>query len=87
MCVGGHRLDCLAGTTFDRSGKVSSGHLACPSIVKRFPSGQLLASTGGSVLASAEGRDGEYFHDYNDVPEIYGKNIRFYSDRRNVGDL
>ena len=57
MCVGGHRLDCLAGTTFDRSGKVSSGHLACPSIVKRFSSGQLLASTGGSVLASAEAFD------------------------------
>ena len=68
MCVGGHRLDCLAGTTFDRSGKVSSGHLACPSIVKRFSSGQLLASTGGSVLASAEDHRGRDVH--GSLPEV-----------------
>jgi hypothetical protein len=31
--VGDRRLGCQAGTTADRSGKVSSGHRACPSIV------------------------------------------------------
>ena len=38
-----HRLGCLERTTSGRSGMVSS-----------FPSGQLPASIGGSILASAE---------------------------------
>jgi hypothetical protein len=48
-----HRLALPDGTTADRSGTVSFGHRACPSIVIRPPV-SILASTGESILASVK---------------------------------
>lgn len=47
-----------------------------------------LAIEGGSVrkirILSQFGRDGEYFHDHTDVPSMYGRKFRFYSESRRV---
>jgi hypothetical protein len=39
---------------------------------------------GGSVIRvlSQWGSDGEYLHDYKDVPPLLGSPVRFYSERR-----
>jgi hypothetical protein len=33
-------------------------------------------------VLSQFGRDGEYFHDYMDIPVRYGSSVKFYSERR-----
>ena len=45
---------------------------------------ELIFGTRQVLVLSQFGRDGEYFHRHNDVPDCYGKNIRFYSERRDL---
>ncbi|MFN7937068.1 MAG: hypothetical protein U0R19_27340 [Bryobacteraceae bacterium] len=45
---------------------------------------ELIFGTRQVLVLSQFGRDGEYFHPHNDVPDCYGKNIRFYSERRDL---
>jgi hypothetical protein len=60
----------------DRDRKLSHVGL----VVSKEPN--LEAGTWSIRVLSQWGADGEYFHDYRDVPEALGRPIGFYSERR-----
>ncbi|MDX1984553.1 MAG: hypothetical protein SFV51_30055 [Bryobacteraceae bacterium] len=51
--------------------------------VGRVVSNQKIFSERQIRILSQFGRDGEYFHDHTDIPQVYGKHFKFYSERRN----